>query len=1055
MYKKCFQQLIVLPVVLFLLIFMISGGGLCFGDWDESDGHKMHYPQLPDLSPSGMDVLAGPLSVPDGMPPYEIFLADDFKCSQDGAITSIHIWGSYNQDRPLHLMNGWPSFSLVIYSDIPADPDVQGSYSMPGEVLWQTYMPATAIREYSVGHESFYDPIFNHIIGMDTMCWQYNFVIPEDIAFVQEEGTIYWLGIHYSFDLNQDGVVDMTDLMMFSSTYPGMFGWKTSGVEHFNDDAVFTEVMTFGRDPHTVPFGPWAEMRYPFGHPKELESIDLAFVINGEGLPPDDLDFGDAPDSYGTKLPTGANHIIGGPWLGNVAPDSEPDGLPSILADGDDLDMAVDDEDGVSVAMLTIGQTNIVNITVSGGGGSVAGWFDWDQNGTFDIGEQEVASFFPVDGTYPVAITPPASAVAGNTYARFRITSSSVIPSSPTGQLPDGEVEDYFVIVEEFFEIKWEQLPDLSLSGTHAHDYGDPAAGSYTQIIIADDWICEGGVVTDFHWWGFEEAPGAGLGGFHVSIHANSPLGCLPADPAIWEKDVPLSDITVTWMGSYYRYDYYLQPEDYFYQTEGETYWFDLSALSVDPIQACLWIWLEHANSVLCPAADKIEPTRPVWIPTNINMAFRVTSDSSLPMLDWGDAPDFAGALGYPTLAANNGARHIIAGPWLGDMTDVPDGEGNGQPTLPSVADGDDIDGNDDEDGVAIPAMNQGIPTAITLEVNGGGGFVDAWIDWNQNNIWEASEQIHNAFFPDGTHNISVLPAIGVTVGQTFARFRISTAGGLPPDGPADDGEVEDHLVRIGLGPQADLGDAPDSSNTAVFPMTAYFDGTAANFPSVFFAGSPPHGPKHIAPKRSAWLGQNVTLENEADSGLDQDSINNIVPSLDLNDLDGADDGLVLPVNMPKCRWTNVDYQVTAPATGGVYYVNIWCDFNRDGDWDDQIAGCSMGDVPEWAVRNQMLTGLPAGLNTIKSLPFVSWHPIDAPEELWVRITISEQIWQEAWGSGGCGPASGYAYAVGETEDYLVVPDTSCVACADLNCNNFVDLADFAIFASQWLTTCP
>ncbi|MCK4998090.1 MAG: hypothetical protein KAS23_01095, partial [Anaerohalosphaera sp.] len=127
--------------------------------------------------------------------------------------------------------------------------------------------------------------------------------------------------------------------------------------------------------------------------------------------------------------------------------------------------------------------------------------------------------------------------------------------------------------------------------------------------------------------------------------------------------------------------------------------------------------------------------------------------------------------------------------------------------------------------------------------------------------------------------------------------------------------------------------------------------------------------------------------------------------------------------------------------------------FNRDGDWDDMVGGCLLGAIPEWAVRNQMLTGLTPGLSTVKSLPFVSWHPIDGPEGLWMRITISEQTWQEKWGAGGCGPASGYA--IGETEDYYVVPDTSCVECADLNCDNFVNLFDFAIFASQWLTTCP
>ena len=197
-----------------------------------------------------------------------------------------------------------------------------------------------------------------------------------------------------------------------------------------------------------------------------------------------------------------------------------------------------------------------------------------------------------------------------------------------------------------------------------------------------------------------------------------------------------------------------------------------------------------------------------------------------------------------------------------------------------------------------------------------------------------------------------------------------------------------------------------------------------------------------------------MTLEDEADIGMDQDPTNNIDPPADSPDMDFDDDGLLFPVSMPKCRWTNVDYEVTvSPSATGVFYVNIWCDFNRDGDWDDEIDICSTENIPEWAVRNQMLTGLAPGLNTVTSLPFVSWHPIDGPEELWMRITISEQTWQENWGAGGCGPTNGYD--IGETEDYLVVPDTTCVACADLNCDNFVDLYDLAIMAAQWLTSCP
>ncbi|MHC4629806.1 MAG: DUF7901 domain-containing protein [Planctomycetota bacterium] len=159
---------------------------------------------------------------------------------------------------------------------------------------------------------------------------------------------------------------------------------------------------------------------------------------------------------------------------------------------------------------------------------------------------------------------------------------------------------------------------------------------------------------------------------------------------------------------------------------------------------------------------------------------------------DWGDAPDPT----YPTLAINNGASHVVAGPWLGGPTDMADPEPDGQPNPNAL--GDDTDGNNDEDGVSIPPLIPGQPGDITLEVSGGAGIVQAWIDFNADGSWQASEQIYDGFLLVGTHIISFLVPDGAVVGQTFARFRISRQGGLGPEGPAQDGEVEDHRVSIG-----------------------------------------------------------------------------------------------------------------------------------------------------------------------------------------------------------------------------------------------------------------
>jgi len=252
------------------------------------------YVQYPDLDYTGMDVLAGPRAPdPCGTIIYEKFLADDFLCTMTGPITDIHLWGSDNNDIRLTDMNEMPWFSLVIYENIPAGVN-NIDYSRPGAPLWDIYMQPTVEMVFaSVEYESFYDPNPDVIIGFDHIVWKLDFDIDPADAFVQQEGQIYWLGVHYSFDLNGDGVVDNIDSQMLRDVWPGAFGWKTS-LEHFEDDAVWADVDTWDY-PHVVPSGEiWNELSYPDGHQFEGQSIDLAFEIT-------------------TKV-TKAEHIVADDW---------------------------------------------------------------------------------------------------------------------------------------------------------------------------------------------------------------------------------------------------------------------------------------------------------------------------------------------------------------------------------------------------------------------------------------------------------------------------------------------------------------------------------------------------------------------------------------------------------------------------------------------------------------------------------------------------------------------------------------------------------------------
>jgi uncharacterized repeat protein (TIGR01451 family) len=227
--------------------------------------------------------------------------------------------------------------------------------------------------------------------------------------------------------------------------------------------------------------------------------------------------------------------------------------------------------------------------------------------------------------------------------------------------------------------------------------------------------------------------------------------------------------------------------------------------------------------------------------------------------------------------------------------------------------------------------------------------------------------------------------------------------------------------------PAADLGDAPDSTNNhGNALMTAYSSpNVTAKFPTVF--NSSPPGPKHLQPKGLAWLGPDVSFENEADQGPDQDPTNNLDFSVTppVPDKDLKDDGVVLPIAIPfVCGQTQVKYTVTSTQAAKLY-VNIWFDFNRDGDWDDPIQKCpsgpsTTGSFTEWAVQNQLINVSPPATNppfTFTTPVFGAANPTKG-QDMWMRITLTDQPIAPANGADASGPASGYKY--GETEDYLL-----------------------------------
>lgn len=160
---------------------------------------------------------------------------------------------------------------------------------------------------------------------------------------------------------------------------------------------------------------------------------------------------------------------------------------------------------------------------------------------------------------------------------------------------------------------------------------------------------------------------------------------------------------------------------------------------------------------------------------------------------DFGDAP-----------ASYGSADHVMDGRrYLGSQ---PDGEASQQ--YSDEANGDDLNGTDDEDGITIPDLRQGSRVTIRYQVVTpylSAVYLNAWIDWNGNGRFEeGSERIATDIrrTSSGTYNFDVLvPDIAIATQPTFARFRLGPRSTSTPvytsTGTASLGEVEDYMVKI------------------------------------------------------------------------------------------------------------------------------------------------------------------------------------------------------------------------------------------------------------------
>jgi len=257
---------------------------------------------------------------------------------------------------------------------------------------------------------------------------------------------------------------------------------------------------------------------------------------------------------------------------------------------------------------------------------------------------------------------------------------------------------------------------------------------------------------------------------------------------------------------------------------------------------------------------------------------------------------------------------------------------------------------------------------------------------------------------------------------RIVAAAVLANDDGRGPDYCFTEGETEDYLYD----PTLEFGDAPDSTNNESHSMAAYGGGVLGNFPTTINpALGGPVGMCHILRQGTTpFLGRSVTAENtDADRLADSDPLYNILPLTDQPNNDGGDDAIPSRLILPHCQAIQVPFTATVPVATGALYVNVWVDWNRDGDWGDpgthapdQVV-CPGGPLSEWAAQNLLIpagtTGVYHGVATI-----TSYNPTGSTQ-VWMRVTLTRQQVGAADGPRQDGSGPGMCVDGGETEDHF------------------------------------
>ncbi|MEA1906014.1 MAG: GEVED domain-containing protein, partial [Euryarchaeota archaeon] len=979
----------------------------------------------------------------------EPIVADDWKCEDPRPVTDVHFWGSYigwavDSKKPRSRPPSVEGFVIRIYKDVPAGVDQR---YIPGELLYEE-----KVREF----EEKYVAAILRPDGTYEHKFYYSMDLPG--PFKQTEGTIYWISI--------------AAIMPDKYEYP--WGWETS-TRHWNNNAC----------QHWFYNNYWEEIlpsQLPSWYQEQYDAVDMAFelTVRSESPPikwqqrPDMMQginvisLVDGYDDDDPKSPTVADDWLcldGRPvtdlhfwgsypgWYPDKVP-RDPDTPPGIkefrIRIYSDVP-AVVGRDEFSHPGKLLYEGWVDDFTETYVDSILLPWEQYEHKYRYDLDLPKPFSQ-ERDTIYWLSI---AAVTLNHTYPwgwgssmdrwnDFAVQGWYGDPDNSKWDLihnpwTERHIDMAFELTTGDGPIKWLQFPDMANGVNILSLPEDP--------VVADDWLCtDGKPITEVHFWGSylsrekevhweQKNPGPpekplsqppGVSEFKFSFHKDIPAGTDPdmpwSHPGVLLREVWMApdevkerywdsiphtgvDGTIWWEHKFYYVACLKEP---FKQEKGTIYWLDIGAKPVE--DEWYWGWetsvrhwndnavrgWEGGNWWECLGAATID-FEDLTLGTEYNVGTTFTT-SGVPIT----VKQFQWSSGTWT---SDGHTRVVNGGHAG-------GSGN-----------------------EMNVNNVNLDFGFGAHVNGlsllfgeYGGNLNIRVNGDFRNFGKFAEI--NGLTIGGVH-VTVID-LGDSKGRltltgTIEQFALGGQELLIDDVRfAKRVDMAFALMTETEVAEHDLGDAPDRTNSFPASMTAY-PGVQANFPTVYGVGSPPHGPIHRQPKALAFLGQSVSLESEADIGPDEDGVNNLDPLKNAPDLDGADDGVSLPLVLVHCKPNTFEYVVTVvnPLQRSIY-ANVWFDWNRDGDWDDTMK-CPAGDlvapVPEWAVQNQQLQLSGSGVFTFTTPRFMAWISPDGAvhDGTWMRITLSEQEVDPIagfYGAGGSGPVGGYQY--GETEDYYV-----------------------------------